>query len=125
LAWKWRQERALHDRRGPIRVHDTFLTKRVKKDEKNSQKPYKLTFRTCCVHHTANLNRYSCFSCNLAPGTCVKRIKKPSQIIKHMAKTNTYIFTLFWHFWAEILMLFHVWPDLVHFKASNQKNHFN
>jgi hypothetical protein len=50
--------------------------------------------------------------------------KKLSQIIKHMPKTNTYIFTLFWHFWLEILTLFHVWPDLVHFKASNQKNFF-
>jgi hypothetical protein len=56
-------------------VHDTFLTKRAKKDEKNRQKPYKLIFRTCCVHNTANLTRYLCFSCNVAPGTCVKCIK--------------------------------------------------
>jgi hypothetical protein len=96
-------------------VHDTFFWPNVQK---------KMEKRTCCVHHTANLIGYSCLACNLAPATCnvCQTYKKNlSKIVKYMPTKISYIFTLFWHFWAEILTLSHVWPDLVLFKTPNQK----
>jgi hypothetical protein len=128
LTRKWRQERALHDRIGLICVHKRpwhFFWPNVQKKIIKIVGSLTIWFlaRVAFIKQLIWLYIFVFFM-QFGTWNVCQTYKKLSKIIEHMQKTITYIFTLFWHFWVEILTLFHVRTDLIHFTTSNQKTFF-